>query len=296
MIRGIFKMLLMRIAIVAILILLVLSCKTGIEYPEGGYDYVKNYKPEDTGFYFLPVRDSFSRRDSFWNAYYSKFTYSKFSEKNLSLSPLGEDIFRLSLPYQNGWTIFITLTKDKIIVKKNRNCFFPCVEDTLALTPSQKLHYNIFQIYGFPLTTRNKVGRMVPQSNDSLIKIYPELESAGYFLSLLKQVNNENSYNFSVDTINIQENQFETAVTAINKSGYWSMPVHTNSELELSDCNMDGYIFILEANTKGKYNFVWAQNWCPRQNPVRRAFGKLCQELIKLAHLDKEFWVYHDTY
>jgi len=59
-----------------------------IKYPEGGYDYPKNPTAKDARFYFYPLRDSFSRKDSFFKA--AEFFYFRhLHEPNLSLKCFG---------------------------------------------------------------------------------------------------------------------------------------------------------------------------------------------------------------
>jgi hypothetical protein len=197
----------MRIAILVISILFALSCKTGIEYPEGGYDYVKNYKAEDTGFYYLPVRDSFSQMDSFGIAWDSKNIYSNLGEPNLSLEPVGEDVFRMTWSAALGGLYFITLKKDKITVKKMLafdepiNNFTNCY-DTAKLNPMEKMHLRVFENY-FPIKERNISGRR-KQFLDSLIHLYPELLNSKYYYSLKKRIYcNDLKLKYSVRTISI---------------------------------------------------------------------------------------------
>lgn len=72
-----------------------ISCNSDEEivYPQGGYSYLKKVAASDTNFYFLPIRNSISRRDSI-NILIEKMIYTSFNEPNLSIAPPAEDVFR----------------------------------------------------------------------------------------------------------------------------------------------------------------------------------------------------------
>jgi hypothetical protein len=288
---GIFKILLMRIAIVAILTLFALSCKTGVDYPEGGYDYVKEYKPEDTGFYFLPVRDSFSIQDSFDMAWNSENIYSKLDEPNLSLKYSGHDVFRLIWSAPIGGFYLITLREHQITIKEMvgfdepisnfANCY-----DTSKLNEVEKFHLRVLE-NNFPLQEL-KLSGWRKSYLDSLLKLYPQLLSSKYYYHLSKKIYcNQLKPKFSINTISITREQYHRTVDAINESGYWKLPVLIDGEIMCTDAGS----YSLEASTTRKYNYVSSMECLEKSN---LAFDKACQELVKLAKLEDKITIYWD--
>jgi hypothetical protein len=281
----------MRIAILVISILFALSCKTGIEYPEGGYDYVKNYKAEDTGFYFLPVRDSFSRRDSFGVAWDSEALFPKFNEPNLSLKPLGEDVFRFMWYASLGGLYFVTLKTDRIIVKKSLG-LNPCYNDTNKLSETERKHFELLDRY-FPIDEHDFFSERRKRYFDSLIKIYPELLDPKYYFLLKKKISCDTvRLKYSTKEIIITANQHKKLIDGFNNCGYWKLPVSPVIIHPENMC-MDYPDYSLEANTAKKYNYV--RSFGCLENP-NVSFNKACQQLIKAAGLDTEFWVYKDKH
>ncbi len=89
----------------------------GIQYPPGGYDYPVAVSGRDTNFYFYPIRNKFSRRDSFYTSL-EYIIHKAFDEPNLSLRPMPVETFRLYYSTAFRYCVFITLTKNWLTVKK----------------------------------------------------------------------------------------------------------------------------------------------------------------------------------
>lgn len=275
-----------RIAAV-ILLLFCFGCNSGIHYPEGGYDYPESIKADDTNFYYLPVRDSFSRRDSFFTIWYVKHFYLFFDEPNLSREYKGEDIFRLSHEYALGGSTIITLKRDSIIVKE-RVSDFNYIIDTNKLDKIEKVHYNLlqrrFSLYSVEYSFFQK------RRIDSLLKLYPQLLDTKYYYSLFKKAEGRIDtikMKYSVKRIAISHAQYSVLVNAINNSGYWKLPAQVECEAPPND----GGGYILEATTKKKYNYVGVTS-CPGVSNI--PLDKACQLLIDKAGLGDKLRVYWD--
>ena len=166
----------MRYTCLAILLYVLIGCNSGIKYPEGGYDYLKTIHPEDSNFYYRPVKDSFSTRDSFWNTWLAETFYKKIGEPNISLRALNEDVFRFHWSAALGGTYFITLKKDSLIVKSNFLIADTC--NSGFLSPIEKEHLDFLGHY-FPLN--RQFGRNMTRYIDSITKIYPQLLDIKYY-------------------------------------------------------------------------------------------------------------------
>ncbi len=280
---SIFKLLLMKFASLFILILFVLSCSSAIEYPEGGYEYVKDYKDEDTNFYFLPVRDSFSREDSFYVWWEGKNFYEYAGEPNLSIKPLNEETFRLTYSEALGATTFIILKKNEIIIKE-------LIPDSYThndelLNDEQKKHLEILE-WNYPLDDKNHSAKK-RRLFDSLTELTPALLDPQYYYFLKKKciVIDSTKARHITKIILINDDQYRSVITSLNKSGYWQLPVH----FPCIEPPNDGFGYILEANTKRKYNIV-ISGCC--ENQITDSFAKACDELVKLAGLGNDFSLY----
>lgn len=171
----------------AISILFILSCNSGIDYPEGGYDYVKDYKDEDTNFYFLPVRDSFSRTDSFYVFWDGYNTYKHYDEPNLSLKAETEDIIRLTYNWAFGGSTIISLKKNSIITKQPYPESYIHYANEDLLNPTEFEHLSLLEKH-YPLDN-NKLSGRKKRYLDSQIMVYPQLLDPRYYFSLRKKNN-----------------------------------------------------------------------------------------------------------
>lgn len=264
----------------------------GTQYPPGGYEYPATVSGRDTNFYFYPIRDKFSRKDSF-NASLEYIFYHMFDEPNLSLKPMPEETFRLYYSNAFHYCIFITLTKNQVTVKKG----YPGSEETpydslvARLPPIEALHLKILE-RRYPLdafTGQPAIKRYL----DSMTHLYPELLDVRYYYKLTEKViaPKDTSFHYEINRVPITGQQYDSIAQAINRSGYWSMPYSIN---KCKGAVMDGDAFRLEANTKNKYNMTLVSG-CPGDTS---AFTKACQEIIKLAKLDKEIklvWSWKET-
>src|SRR5256885_14330253 len=97
------------------------GCDSAIKYPDGGYDYPQEINPKDTSFYFYPIKDLQTARDSFRTAYYSPIFFHSFNEPNLCLKPQKNIVFRLSYEEWQQQPVVILLTDNTIIVKKGNS-------------------------------------------------------------------------------------------------------------------------------------------------------------------------------
>ena len=256
-----------------------LSCNSGIKYPEGGFDYPKSIAGKDTNYYRYPIVD-FTKNDRFAE-YFERFFYMQFEEPNLSIKPLIKETFRLIYTNESGETVFLNFNEDKIIIKKG----FPggmYGEDTTKLNKLENFHLNLFHRGWFPLHETEKLSPAFKKHLDSLSLLYPELLDVDYFIRLYEKVTvrNNKKFVYKMKKIAITKKVFSSIVEQINASGYWQQPHH----IENDEISADGTSTTLEANTFRKYNIVNRSG-----NPGNGDdFLKLCQKIIVFACLDKK--------
>jgi hypothetical protein len=273
---------------VAIFFVFILACQSGLKYPDGGYQYVKEYKPEDTNFYFLPLRDSFSKMDSFLAANEANL-YQHFDEPNLSLQYVGEDVLRLYYSPPFGGGVFITLVDHDLIVKKQ----YPgsLMHQERILDDTENEHYNLLYQYYFQ-TSMGRSPIKAKMRIDSLVTIYPDLLDPTYFLSLLKKsdyVGDLNKPKYSVNKISLTAKKYREIMFKLNASGFW----HMSFKRPCDESIMDGCSLRIEANTPKKYQAV---TYSDCHSSIKQSeFAKVCQEIINLAGLGKDISMYSDS-
>ena len=219
-----------RYSIFVILIFAFCACDSNniisIQYPDGGYNYSEKISSKDSNFYFYPLKDLLSTKDSFDYSYYSDHFYSSFDEPNLSLRPRQKGIFRLE--YFDGALssmkpVVIVLTEDEIVVKEGNKGQAVPWPDTSKLNQLEKYHYELLQ-WRFPLddTSYNPWQK---KYLDSIAKQHPKLRNPAYYRYLLdKSKALEEEFTYTTKKISISNKTYKYLVDQINQSGYWKMP------------------------------------------------------------------------
>jgi hypothetical protein len=266
------------------------SCDTSynIKYPTGGRSYLKNVTANDTNFYFLPFKNTETRKDSFYDALQDRF-YKLFDEPNLSLKPAAKDIFRFVYTGWKKMPLIILLNDEKIIVKKGVHMGYDGIEyNKEKLKPLEKRQLYMLNMF-FPFDTA-VIHPLRMKYIDSMIGLYPQLRNTKYFRYLMDKaaINpSELHSTYTTDTIKPTKKEFYKLIKDINASDYWALSFRIK-------CNYypdtDGDAFSLEANTKEKYNIVLL-NGCYNDHPN---FTKACQRLIELAGVGKEYKLISD--
>jgi hypothetical protein len=111
-----------------------------------------------------------------------------------------------SSPGFKSYPVFITLSDQKIIVKKgNREDFFEYPADTMRLSPLERRHYFLLE-HRFPLEEykkRNNAKPKLVRYIDSMIHLYPMLLDPKYYFNLVIKTNppNKTPFTFTIKTI-----------------------------------------------------------------------------------------------
>ena len=260
------------------------SCTTGINYPEGGYEYPKQVADKDTNFYYYPLKNTIPRKDSFEFATEYLF-WKPFNEPNLSLRSMGKDVFRF---LYSGWarkSNIIIVTKNKIVIKSGSPAEL-YEHDENILTEIEKKHLSLLR-RRFPLDAPQK-NPFLKHYLDSMVKAYPQLLNASYYESLKKKTYTitDKKFQYSLKEIPIKKEDFVSLVNLFNTSGFWKLPFERPCENTGAD---GGGGFELEANTNYKYQVVKVD--CCGADTSK--FTRACQTLIEFVHLGNEIQLPH---
>ena len=249
-------------------------------YPDGGYSYPSSITTDDTNFYFVPLRNRFTREDSlFYSNQYR--LYKKFDEPNLSLHAEDSDIFRFVISGTFDEPVIIKLEGHQMVVKTTTSHGFSF--DDKRLTELEALHYRILQ-RRYPIGEK-EYNPWVKHYLDSMVAVYPQLLDVKYYDYLIKKgtVTADSPFVYTENRITLDPNQYDSFIHLLDTSGYWELPYW----VECKEPPMDGWGFDMEANTKQKYNFV-ATSLCGI-NDESTKFKKACMLLIEYAGLSKRF-------
>ena len=269
----------------------IISCSDDeIVYPKGGYPYLENITPRDSDFYFLPIRHTLTREDSFKITPAFKDLFRGFNEQNLSLrSPQG-DIFRLIYTGSHGNHAVIRILKNKIEIKVAKSGSFELAPDLIKLNAVEKTQFDLLYInyHRTEITFDERRKRYA----DSLIKIYPELLDPLYYRKLLDKLFSiyQGPFIYSTKEIKITNDKYKYLVALINNSEFWERPFHSTDD-EAS--NADGYGLYLEAITKNKYQCIMSNMYLDGPSKFRKA----CDELIKYTGIANEIsWTTYEEF
>lgn len=257
-----------------IIAVLMCSCTTQINYPEGGCDYPKNVSGSDTNIFYYPLKDSFPRGKKFL-VYNESFFFGTFDEPNLSIKPLDKETFRLTCSTAFGNTVIISINEDAIIIKKG-NVEDGYIRDTSSLSKTDSLLTYILMKY-YPIDSANPKYPRQKNYLDSLIKLYPQLTDHAYYAKFFEKIPVRNkNFHYKLTKRFITKQQFTVLVENINSSGYWKLPIQWGC----GSGGTDGGGYTLEGNTKKKYQIVFSGQCTPV------AFGKICSNILEFAKLD----------
>jgi hypothetical protein len=263
-----------------LLIVAVLACNSADHYSEGGYQYLKNIRAADTNFYFLPLKDTMTTEDSFFNAR-MRYFFRSFDEPNISLAPLKKSTFRFTLTSEYHNSFIVILTEKLITIKEgNQVDHYNISED--HLNELEKTHLNFLR-WNYPFEeVRAKSNRRGQQYMDSMAALYPELKDPNYYDALLNKTMLPPStpFTYKTSTIPISKKRYKQLISLINNSSYWSLPYFVKCSYQYTDGDVG---FALEANTESRYNCV-STGTCP----VKSKFLQACQELLREAKMENK--------
>ncbi len=260
-----------------ILLILLISCKSDIKYPAGGYPYPSDYLAQDTNLYYYLLKNIESKKEALADFYMYKF-YQLFKEPNLSLKPNKNETFRLAFRDAFYNDIVFTLEENLITVKKgNTDSLY---SKSNQLTSLEKEHLEILKQY-YPIEEMDKDSKFKKRT-DSLAKVYPQLSDVKYYHRIYEKsfVRTEKKFTFETSRFRITTEKYDSLLNQLNESGFWTLPYFNEAKKGM----LDGFVFTLEANTHKKYKVVTVQTCA---NNVDK-FTKFCQELINLTGLGKE--------
>ncbi len=264
-----------------------------IDYPPGGYKYPISVTKEDSGFYFLPMKNVFSKRDSLVASYYDSIFFTFYNEPNISIAPLKKSVFRLS--YYGGTPshykpILITLKEDSIIIKEGISGFYYPEFDTNRLSIKEREDFGFLENW-YPLDDP-KYDKARREYFLSFIHKRPELSSPHYYKRLWQKAtffSEKIVYNTRYKKISVKT--YIKLVTALNSSVFWSCPI---------DCSCNESVmggsegFTLEANTPDKYHMVSGSSCFGGPGSLVDA----CQKLVAEAGLENKIelvWTKRDS-
>jgi hypothetical protein len=256
----------------------ILACNQGIDYPAGGYNYPAIINSKDSNFYYYPLKNNLSRKDSFLYGGERLF-FQAFDEPNLSLRPLVKEEFRLAYSCWICKTYMIVLKADSLTIKSGHNSNAYIQTDSL-LTKIEKLQLDILRRW-YPLddSTRDAGKR---HYLDSLLHLYPQLRDPAYYQYLEnRSYARDRQFTYEQTSRPVRKDSFNYFIQQINNAGFWKMPFLVGCK-EYGADGSDG--IILEANTKYKYQ-VTRVDLCADSID---AISKACQFLINYAGLGKE--------
>lgn len=248
------------------------NCQLDIKYPASQYKYPSSPLPADTGFIYAGYKDSLDKRDSFIYAFYGYHFLKSFKEENLSVTPTGNTILRISYEPSFSHAFVVKMTCNQIILKYADSGYIIPPEDLSKLSEREKLHY-IFLSKRYPVNLE----KLTPAKRafvDSLLKDTPELLSPTYYRFLSEKVLVPDSLplQVSVYTKAITKEKFEEYINRLNNVQFWSLP----SRMQLVPLPTDGDGYVVELHTPDKFRMLTSSN-CPE---ISRELTKLCQEII----------------
>jgi hypothetical protein len=258
------------------------SCRQKVIYPVGGFHYPKHASLSDSGFYFLPYKDSLSSIDSLKAVDEFRYSYAVLGEKNLSIQPSVKPTYRLTFEEWTQPITVIILTQDDLIIKRGDKHFISPYYDMGRLTEIERSLYDFIERY-FPIEeSKIKKPKMAAFFN-AMLKQYPRLNDLNYFKELRAKCltfPGEMSNKYFVIKRKISEKEFDRLSRLINESGFWQMPFDSDCK----DIPSDAAGFVLEANTPVSYKVVTSASCLDDLRP----FTKACHELVKSAGLQNE--------
>ncbi len=250
----------------ALVLCLFISCNEKNNFSDGGYNYPASlYK---------------NKRDSFDLAYNSHYWCLAYNEPDMSTTALNKTTFRLIYETAFRESVVFVMTENQIIIKQAIQGQPYPESDLTKLDSLERYHIQILRS-SFPIQKVDSTNHL-KERFDSLVRSYPQLLDYNYYKSLLDKSAKADSipFKYSTKRVNISSSLYNEILSKINSSGYWELPIYIKCDGEY----LDGYGFILEANTTKKYNYVGLTN-CPEKS---LKFSKACQAIIDAACLAKK--------
>jgi hypothetical protein len=258
------------------------SCqnRNNVSFPNYGFDFPKTVSSHDSNEFYYPLKKISSRRDSILN-YQSHYLFNAYDEENLSIGPTEIPVIRFIYVEMN-YPVIIKLTPNTIILKQGyKGWFVPHYGVTNLTATERSFFFNNYFGYDSWNLSPLKLRKW-----DSLTKVYPMFKDPTYYNYVLTKAElpNTDPLKYHTKRIHISHSTYVSLINSINKSDFWTGEINR-------DCNpgwMDGGRYILEVNTRKKYNVIFCTLGCP----INETIPKFCQDLINLTDLRKEIRLY----
>ncbi len=245
---------------------------------------------DNAHFYAYPLRDSFSKRDSFQIASDVNHFFNSFEEDNISFSLPRQPIYRLVYS-PNGldcYSAILTLTNEKMIIKETASgC--PYSIRSIEKLDSQ-IHRNINLITDYFLLEYKDTAKAA-LFRDSVNKIYPNAISFLSYQEYEKAVYNfsNNGFRYTTRSVPLSQEQYHGFIRKIDSAGYWTMPI--TDERCIGETMHQGSS-LLEAAVYEKYKNVKYRD-CSRDSS---AFKKVINELLAFSGIERRYLLWREDH
>jgi hypothetical protein len=267
---------------------LLLSCR---QERDSIFPYPSISDKIDTSFYF-PNKFKFNRGDSIVLSSVSE-SLTQMGQANIAIRPLSVETYRFTYLRAFDETLIITMTKDSMIILKDYNGIeINYKYDDSKLTKQEMKIHNVWGSYQMnkilldaeipdSIKARPNVAKAIKRNiriNDSLARLYPLIIDSNYMNQLDEKMKTKYIYHHkqTIKRIPLTIKERETILSSVDKYKFWSMK-NTNNLF----VGLDGSSWILEANTKDGYYFVYS--WEPDGD-----FKSLCMQFLKYADLKED--------
>jgi hypothetical protein len=245
----------------------------------------------DTSFYF-PNKFKANRGDSIVLSSVSE-SLIQMGQINLSFRPLSDETYRFTYLRAFDEPLIITMTRDSMIVVNDYNAIdINYKYDDSKLTKQEMKIHDVWGSYQMnkilldskipdSIKARPNVAKSIRENiriNDSLARLYPLIIDTNYMDQLDEKMKTKiiTHHKQTIKRIPLTIKECEKILSFVDKYNFWTMRNTNNLFI-----GTDGSDWVLEANTKEGYYFVYS--WVPEGD-----FKNLCMQFLKYADLKED--------